>query len=152
MKQFFPKNFHHFSPTTSFWPPKQHFLSILDQFWQISAFYSTVTSKLPPYHKGDCLYNTQEVILKQFFPKFFTILALWRHFDPPKTALFEHFWRFFAYFRLSLNYDMEITPIKPWWRLFIIHRRLYQNTILALWRTFWAFWANFSRFQPFTQL
>ena len=101
MKQFFPKNFHHFSPRTSFWPPKQHFLSILDQFWQISAFYSTVTSKLPPYHKGDCLYNTQEVILKQFFPKFFTILALWRHFDPPKTALFEHFWQFFYRFQTS---------------------------------------------------
>ena len=99
MKQFFPKNFHHFSPTTSFWPPKQHFLSILDKFWQISAFYSTVTSKLPPYHKGDCLYNTQEVILKQFFPKIFHHFGPMTSFWPPKNSTFWAFLTIFCIFQ-----------------------------------------------------
>ena len=43
----------------------------------------------------------------QFFPKFITILALWRHLDP-KNALFEHFEQFFADFRLFDHYNTEI--------------------------------------------
>ena len=53
-------------------------------------------------------------------------------------------------------------PIKPQWRLLIILRRLFRNKfsnkfgnhfgpMTSSWlqnSTFWAFWANFNRFQP----
>ena len=100
----FSKIFYHFGPMTSLWPPKQHFVSILDKFWQISAFYSTITWKLLKQTMVDnIVYYTQVIILKQFSQKFSSILDLWRHFDPQNST-------FYADFSLLLNYNMEIIP------------------------------------------
>ena len=38
------------------------------------------------------VHDTQVNISKEFFPQFFTILALWHHLDPQKL----HFWSFWA--------------------------------------------------------
>ena len=56
------------------------------------------------------VHKNPEIILKKN-PKIFLILSLWRHLDPPKRALFEHFEQIFADFGFLPNYNMEITPI-----------------------------------------
>ena len=72
------------------------------------------------------VYNTQEIILKQFFTQNFSPFWPYDVILTPKTALFEHFGQIFADFSLLLNYKMEFAPIEPWWILLII-----------LWRIFW---------------
>ena len=55
------------------------------------------------------VYNTQEIILKQFSQKISTIFP----YDvilTSKTILFKRFEQIFEDFGLLLNYNMEITP------------------------------------------
>ena len=86
LKQFSPK----FITISELWghfdPQNQHFVSILDKFWQISAFYSTITWKLLKQTMVEIFYYTQVIILKQFSQKFSSILDLWRHFDPQNST------------------------------------------------------------------
>ena len=47
------------------------FFEHFEQFLQISAFYSTITRKLPHKTMVEIVHSIQEIILKQIFPKIF---------------------------------------------------------------------------------
>ena len=105
----FPTIFQYFGLMTSFWPTKQHFLRILENLWQISAFYSTITSKLPPKNIEETVYNTQVIILKHFYQNF---SPFWPYdvISTPFNEYFEHFGQFSQMSAFYSNYNMEITP------------------------------------------
>ena len=86
--------FHHFGPITSSWPPKQHFLNIFSNFLQISAFYSTITWTLSHKTTMEFVHDTQEYILKEYFPHIFYQFGPMTSSWPRKTALFGHFYHF----------------------------------------------------------
>ena len=93
--RFFPKIFHHFGPLTSSWPPKQYFLIILSNFSQISAFFLSITWRVPHKTIVEIVHDTLEILRNIFFPKFLTILALGHRYDvifSPK----QHFWGFWG--------------------------------------------------------
>ena len=88
----FWKNFSHkFLTSLDFWRqinlPKQHFLNFLEKILQISEFYSNITSI-------EIIYNFQEVILKQIFPKKLHRFCLL----PSFWSLKQHFWAFWRIF------------------------------------------------------
>ena len=57
----------------------------------------------------EIVHNTQEIILKQFFPKSFNI-GRYDVILTLKIAIFNHFEQFFADLGLFHEYNMEITP------------------------------------------
>ena len=138
----------------------------MENFWRILAFYSTITSKLPPKNIEETDYNTQEVILKHILSKFFTILALWRHLTP-SNEYFEHFGQFL---QISAFYS-TIT----WKSLHKTMMKIVCNSVKSenfetifpkvfhhfgpLWhhfdpqnQHFLSIFDNFCRFQPFNRL
>ena len=58
----------------------------------------------------EIVYNTLEIILKQFFSKKFPPFLPYDVILTPKSVLFKHFDQIFEDFGLLLNYKMEITP------------------------------------------
>ena len=55
------------------------------------------------------VHDTQEYILKEYFPHIFYQFGPMTSSWPRKTAVFDHFEQFLADFSLLLNYNMVIT-------------------------------------------
>ena len=75
LKQIFPQIFHYFGPVTSFFPKKALFVRILSKFYQISAFCSTITWKLP-HNPWSRFFIIRRRIFETVFPYIFNMLDL----------------------------------------------------------------------------
>ena len=142
---------------TSSWPPKR-------TFWKFWANFRRFSPIWRLKHRN-CSHHSVDYFGIKFFPKFITILALWRHLDTQKRT-FWAFWANFADFRLFDDYNIEIILENHGWDCsqysgdqFKIKFFPKFITILALWRhldpekcTFWAFLAIFCRFLPIWRL
>ena len=126
MKQIFPKNFSPFWPYDVVLTSKTALCEQFEQFLQISAFYSIITWKLPHNTRVEIVYNTQNIILKQFFPKIFHHLTLRRHLDPQNRTFLANF----ADVGLLLNYNME-TILKTMVKIVHNSTGVYFETIIS---------------------
>ena len=73
---------------TSSLPLKSIFLGILSKFFQISAFYTTKTRKLPHRIMVEIIHNTPDIFLNQIFPKIF------QNFGPMMSSFSQNLLKF----------------------------------------------------------
>ena len=127
---------------TSLWPPKtalcKHFGQILTDF---SLLFNYNMEIIKTNHGGDCLLYSSDYF-KQFsqnFPLFWSYMTSFWPQNQHFLSILDNFCSFQPFNQL---YNMEITPIKPWWRLFIIVRwflkQFFPNLItIGAMRSFW---------------
>ena len=60
-------------------------------------------------HGEDCSQCSRDYCKIKFFPKFITILALWRHLDPPKTHFFSIFVKLLPIFAYLITITSKLS-------------------------------------------